>query len=98
MRRLRTEALASMLADARCHNEKARNLTAWERQVRAMVSLSDKATGVSALTPAPVITSTRRGERTTSKLTRSLSLRSPLKSRHGAGNERPIIRETSPSY
>jgi hypothetical protein len=42
-------ALASKLTDARCDNEKARALIAGEHQAtRAVVSLSDKATGESA--------------------------------------------------
>jgi hypothetical protein len=92
-------ALASVLADARCNNEKARSLFAGEQQaIRAMVSTLNKPTGVSATNTYAGLTSTRRGERTTSKLARSLSLRSPVKSRHGAGDERPTIRETSPSH
>jgi hypothetical protein len=85
-----TLAFASMLTDARCHNEKARNLTAWQRQVRAMVSLPNKATGVSALTPAPVITPTHPGKRTQLKLAKPLSLRRPARS-IGADNERSPI-------
>jgi hypothetical protein len=47
-------APTSALTDARGHNEKARSLSAWLRQaIRAVVSLSDQATGagVEALTP-----------------------------------------------
>lgn len=92
-----TLALASTLADARCHNEKARrsSLVA-ERQ--AMVSQSDKR-------PARVLKHSRRSslqrirvKRTQLKRTRLLSLRSPDKSRHGAGNERSPIRQASSSY
>ena len=50
-----------------------------------------KATGVSALTPAPVFTSTRPRERTQSKRASLLSLRSPGVSRHGADNERLTV-------
>ncbi len=60
--------------------KKARSLSTWVRQaIRAVVSVPYKATGVSALTPAPVITSTSPRARTHSK-----SLRSPDISRHGA--------------
>ena len=55
---------------------KARHLTAWQRQVRAVVSLSHKPTGVGADNTRAGLTSTRCGERTTSKLARSWSLRS----------------------
>jgi hypothetical protein len=86
-------APASMFTDeVRGSNKKARALSAGEHQgQRAVVSLSDKATGVSALTPAPVFTSTHPGKRTTSKLARSLSPRWPGRSTHEAGNERPTL-------
>jgi hypothetical protein len=83
-------APTSALTDARGHNKRPA-LTAWLRQARAVVSLSDKATGVSALTPAPVFTSTHPGKRTTSKLARSLSPRWPGRSTYGANNERPTF-------
>jgi hypothetical protein len=54
-------APTSALTDARGHNKKARNLTAWLRQVRAVVSLPYKPTGVSALTPRRSFTSTYPG-------------------------------------
>jgi hypothetical protein len=91
----RATAPTSALTDARGHNKKARNLTAWQRQVRAVVSLPNKPTGVSALTPAPVFHSNASGCADTSKLAISLSLRSPGRSRHGADNERPTLRDSS---
>jgi hypothetical protein len=90
-------ALASKLADARCNNEKARALIAGEHQAtRAVVSVLDKATGVSAANTRAGLTPTHPGKRTQLKLARSLSLRRPVRS-IGVGNERPTIRETSPS-
>jgi hypothetical protein len=87
-----TLASASMLTDAGCHNEKARSLSAWLRQaIRAVVNVPNKPTGVSALTPAPLFTSTHPGKRTTSKLAKSLSPRWPGRSTYGADNERPTL-------
>jgi|GEM_PF-2974482 len=91
-------APASTLADVGCHNEKARPLSAWLRQaIRAVVSLSDKATGVSVGAPAPVITSTHPGKRTTSKLAILLSRRRPVRS-IGATHERSSLRSASPNH
>jgi hypothetical protein len=88
-----TLAPTSALTDARGHNEKARSLSAWLRQaIRAVVSLSDKPTGESVVGPAPVFTSTHPVTRTASKLARSLSLRRPSRSRHGATNEHSSLR------
>jgi len=81
-----------MLTDARRNNEKARNLTAWQRQVRAVVSIPNKPTGVSADNTRAGLTPTHPGKRTQLKLARSLSLRLPDKSRHRADNEHPTIR------
>jgi hypothetical protein len=93
------EAAVLLFTDAvGLQTKKARPLTAWRRQVRAVVSQSEKPTGVSADNTRAGLTSTRRGERTTSKLAKSLSLRSPVKSRHGAGDERPTIRQASSNY
>ena len=89
-------APASMFTDeVRGSNKKARALSAGEHQgQRAVVSLSDKATGVSALTPAPVFHSNVSGLTDTSKQANSLSLRWPGRSRHGADNERPTFRDS----
>lgn len=77
---------------------KARSLTAWLRQVRAVVGLPDKPTGVGADNTRAGLTSTHPGTRTQLKLTGLLSLRSPGKSRHGADNERSPIRQADSSY
>jgi len=73
-------ALASTLTDARGHNEKARNPTTWQRQVRAVVSQSNKATGVSADNTRAGLTPTHPGKRTQLKLAKPLSLRRPARS------------------
>src|SRR5438132_4175890 len=78
--------------------QKARHLTAWLRQVRAVVSLPNKPTGVSALTPAPVFHSNVSGLADTSKQANSLSLRWPGRSRHGAYNERPTLRDSGSDH
>lgn len=67
-----TLAPISALTDARGNNEKARTLSAWRQQGRAVVSLLLNATGVSALTPAPVFTLTHPVERTQPKLPSAL--------------------------
>jgi hypothetical protein len=96
MWRLRTTAPTSALTDARGHNKKARNLTAWQRQVRAVVSLPNKPTGVGADNTRAGLTSTHPGKRTRQSWQRSLSLCAPGKSRHGADNERSPIRDSGP--
>jgi hypothetical protein len=88
-------APTSALTDARGNNEKARNLTAWQRQVRAVVGLPNKPTGACAQTPAPVTSSTHPGERTTSKLAFPLLPCSLGRSTYGANNERPTLRDSS---
>src|SRR5260370_32607729 len=90
-----TLAPASMLADeVRGSNKKARSLSAWVRQAIRAVSLSDKATGVSAA-------NTRAGHHfnasvwaDTSKLAYPLSSRSRGRSRHVADNEHSPFRPT----
>ena len=89
-------APTSALTDARGHNERPA-LTAWQRQVRAVVSIPNKPTGVSADNTRAGLTPTHPGKRTQLKLARSLSLRLPDKSRHRADNEHPTIRETGSS-
>jgi hypothetical protein len=71
--------------------KKARSLLLGQSQGRAMVSLSNKATGEGVGALPPVFTSTHPGKRTTSKLPIPLSPPLPGPSRHGAGNERPTI-------
>ncbi len=91
-------APTSALTDARGHNEKARNLTAWQRQVRAVVSLPNKPTGVSASNTCAGLTPTHPGQRTRQSWQVLLSLRPPGTSSHGADNERHIIREAGSGY
>jgi hypothetical protein len=54
-------APAPMVTDAAGNNEKARSLTAWRRQVRAMVSLPNKPTGESADNTRAGLTPTHPG-------------------------------------
>jgi hypothetical protein len=74
-----------------CQTQKARPLLLGQSQSRAVVSFPNKPTGVGALTPAPVTTSTHPGLADTSKLAAPLSLRLPGKARHGADNEHPAV-------
>jgi hypothetical protein len=87
-------ASAFMFTDVESNNEKARDLTAWLRQVRAVVSLPDKPTGVGADNTRAGLTSTHPGTRTRQSWQRRLSLRAPGKSRHGADNEHPTLRDS----
>ncbi len=86
-------APTSALTDARGHNERPA-LTAWQRQARAVVSLPDKPTGVGADNTRAGLTSTHPGKRTRQSCQRSLSLCAPGKSRHGADNEHPTVRDS----
>jgi len=93
-----TLAPSSALTDARGQKSKGPFPVGLAAQERAMVSQSEKPTGVSVDSTRAGLTPTHPGKRTHLKLAKSLSLRSPFKSRHGAGDERPTIRETSPSH
>jgi hypothetical protein len=77
-------APASTLTDVGCNNKKARPCQRDGDRRRAVVSLTNKPTGVSALTPAPVFHPNVSGLADTSKQANSLSLRWPGRSRHGA--------------
>jgi hypothetical protein len=81
-------APASMLTDeVRGSNKKARPCLRDGNRERAVVSLSDKATGESASNTRAGLTPTYPGKRTQLKLACPLSPRLPGRSRHGAGDE-----------
>lgn len=88
------QAPAPMFTDAAGNYEKARALSAGEHQGQRAVVNTSNATGVSAQTPAPVITPTHPCDRTQSKLAASLSSRSLGKASNGAGNEHNVCTET----
>jgi hypothetical protein len=92
-----TLAPASMLTDTTGLNEKARPYLRGSDRVRAMVSQCNKATGKSADNTLAGHGFNESGVTDTSKRANSLSLRCPDRS-IGVGDERPTIRETSPSY
>jgi hypothetical protein len=79
--------------------KKARALIAGEHQAtRAVVTVWDKATGVSADYTRAGLFFNASGLADTSKRTGLLSLCWPGKSRYGAGNERHFSRNSSPHY
>ena len=92
------QAPAPTFTDAAGNNKKAPALTAWLRQARgAVVNIEFKPTGASAINTRASLTPTYPSDRTQSKLAFLLLLRSLVRARHGADNERSAIEQTDPS-